>query len=282
MLLDSLNQQVVIVETLTAADDLAVSLGSKDVDAQRTIGLRRIRLHVEGFHRCRVMRHAHRSIELFGEDGLVGSTQVAADLKGDTLVVKDLGRVVVVEPREWRFHVFEFRRVTLEDPELRPAFVQHSLDHRRYQRFGQLDDVVEISVGHLGLDHPELGQMASGLALFSTKRRTEAVNLAESHGVGFVVKLPALRQVGGVVLEILHREQRRRALARRRRKNRCVRQDEAAAVEEVADGVDHLVAHSQDSGLPLAANPKVTAIKEVIDPVLLGRDRKVMSLADDL
>ncbi len=61
-----------------------------------------------------------------------------------------------------------------------------------------------------------------------------------------------------------------------------VRQDEAAIVEEVADGVDDLVAHAEDRLLPLGANPQVPAIEQVVDAVLLRRDRIVVRLADDL
>ena len=53
VLLDALHQQVVVVEALAAADDLAVALGRQHVDAQRAIGLRRIGLHVERLDRRR-------------------------------------------------------------------------------------------------------------------------------------------------------------------------------------------------------------------------------------
>ena len=53
-------------------------------------------------------------------------------------------------------------------------------------------------------------------------------------------------------------------------------------VEEVADGVDDLVAHAQDRGLPLGADPQVPAIQQVVDAVLLRRDRVVVRVADDL
>ena len=53
-------------------------------------------------------------------------------------------------------------------------------------------------------------------------------------------------------------------------------------VEEVADRVDDLVAHAQDRGLPLGADPQVAAIHQVIDAVLLRRDRIVVRFVDDL
>ena len=53
-------------------------------------------------------------------------------------------------------------------------------------------------------------------------------------------------------------------------------------VEEVADGVDDLVAHAEDRLLPLAANPEMPAIEQVVDAVFLRRDGVVVRLADDL
>src|SRR5262249_19691958 len=52
-------------------------------------------------------------------------------------------------------------------------------------------------------------------------------------------------------------------------------------VEEVADGVDDFVADAQDRLLALAADPEVPAIEQVVDAVLLRRDREVVRLADD-
>ena len=124
--------------------------------------------------------------------------------------------------------------------------------------------------------------MAARLALLGAEGRAERVDLAERHRVGFVVELPALRQIRLLVVEVLDRKQRRRAFARRRREDRRVGEDEALLVEEVADGVDDLVAHAQDRGLPLGADPQVPAIHQVIDAVFLRRDRIVVRFVDDL
>ena len=228
------------------------------------------------------MRDAHRPIELLRQHRLVGAAEIAADLERHALVVQDLRRLVVVQPRKRRLHRFELRRVALEHLQLGLPLVEHARDDRRDQPFGQRDHVVEIGVRHLGLDHPELGEVAARLALLGAEGRAEAVDLAERHRVGFVVELSALRQKRRVVLEVLHREQRRRALARGRREDRRVGEDEALAVEEVADRVDDLVADAQNRGLPLGANPQMAAIEQIVDAVLLRRDRIVVRGRDDL
>ena len=92
---------------------------------------------------------------------------------------------------------------------------------------GQRHHVVERRVGHLRLDHPELGQVAARLRFLGAERRAERVDAAERHRVGLVVELAALRQVRRRVLEVLDREQRRRALARGGREDRRVGEDEA-------------------------------------------------------
>ena len=135
-----------------------------------------------------------------------------------------------------------------------------------------------VGVGDLGLDHPELGQVAARLRLLGAKRRAEAVGAAERHRVGLVIELAALREVGGFVVEVLHREERRRALARRRREDRRIGEDEAAAVEEVAHGVDDFVADAQDRLLARRADPQVAAVHQVVDAVLLRRDRDSSAL----
>ncbi len=84
------------------------------------------------------------------------------------------------------------------------------------------------------------------------------------------------------VLEVLHRKERRRPFARGRREDRRVGEDEAVAVEEVADRVDDFVPHAQNRGLPLGADPQVPAIEQVVDAVLLRRDRIVVRRRDDL
>ena len=160
--------------------------------------------------------------------------------------------------------------------------LEHAADDRDDQRLGQVHDVVELGVGDLGLDHPELGQVAARLRLLGAERRAEAVDPAERHRVRLVVELPALREVRGFVVEVLDREERRRALARRRREDRRVGEDEAAPVEEVADGVDHFVPDAEDRLLARRPDPQVPAVHQVVDAVLLRRDGVVLRFGHDL
>ena len=61
-----------------------------------------------------------------------------------------------------------------------------------------------------------------------------------------------------------------------------MREDETPPVEEVAHRVDDFVAHTQNRLLTLRPDPQVPAIEEIVDAVLLGSNRVVVRLADDL
>ncbi len=187
-----------------------------------------------------------------------------------------------MQTRERRLDRFELRDVTLERLQFLLPPVQHAGDDRGDQPLGKRDHIVEIGVGHLRFHHPELGEVAARLALLGAEGRTEGVHLAQRHRVRFVVQLPALRQVRLLIVEILDWKQCGRALAGRRRKDRRVGEDEALVVEEVAHGVDDLVAHAQDRGLPLGADPQVAAIHQVINAVFLWRNGVVTGFVYDL
>jgi len=57
--------------------------------------------------------------------------------------------------------------------------------------------------------------------------------------------------------------------------DRRVHQDEMPLVEEVADRLDHLVAHPRDRHLAPAAEPEVAVLEQERGPVLLRGDREV-------
>ena len=216
-----------------------------------------------------------RPIEMLRQNRLVGAAQVAAPLERLTLLVEKLHRFVVRDSRERRLHVFELRRVALEHLQLALPFVEHARHDGDDQALGQIDHVVQRRVRHFGLDHPELGEVPARLRFLRAEHRAEVVDAAERHGVGFGIQLAALRQEDLLVLEIVDGEQRGRALARGGREDGRVGEDEPLIVEEIADRADHLVSHAQNRLLLLRPNPQVPAIEQVIDAVLLGRDRIV-------
>ena len=155
-------------------------------------------------------------------------------------------------------------------------------DDRDDEILRQRHHVVERGVGHLGLHHPELGQVAARLRFLGPERGTEAVHAAQRHGVRLVVKLSALGQERSGGVEVGDRKEGRRALARGRREDRRIDQHEPARVEECPDGVDHLVTDAQDRLLALGAQPQVAVVQQVFDAMLLRGDGVVLRFADQL
>src|SRR5256714_8759662 len=124
--------------------------------------------------------------------------------------------------------------------------------------------------------------MPSRLRALGAEGRAEAVDLAERGCGRLVVELARLRQVRLLVAEVVNLEERRRALARGGRQDGCVAEDEAVAVEEVADGADDRVAHEEDGVLSSRAQPEVSVIHEELRAVLLRRDRVPFGALQDL
>ena len=163
--------------------------------------------------------------------------------------LQDLDRLGVGDARERRHHVLELRGVALED--LRAPRWQRSstrADQVADELLGQLAESLELEERDLGLDHPELHQVAAGLRLLGPEGRAEAVDLAERRGGRLEVELARLAQVG-LVAEVVGLEEGRGALAGRRGQDRRVDQDEVALVEEVADRLLDLAAHPQRGAL---------------------------------
>ncbi len=142
----------------------------------------------------------------------------------------------------------------------------------RDEVFRQLHQPVQVHVGHLGLDHPELRQVPPRLRLLRAKRRPEAVHLAQRQRRRLNVKLAALRQVRGIA-EVVHRKQRRRALARRRRQNRRIGPDISIGVKVFSRRAHDLRANPQNRRLPWATHPQMPPLLQKVDAMILQRDR---------
>ncbi len=196
-------------------------------------------------------------------------------------MLQALDRLVVGDARERRCDLFELGDVPPDDLQVGAAFFEATLYQEGDQALGKLHDVVERAVSNFRLDHPELGEVAACFRFLCAERRTEGVDLAERHGRGFDVELAGLREVG-LLVEVVDREERGRALARGGRKDRRIGQGEAAIVEEIARGFDDFGAQTEDRGLARRADPEMAVLHEEVDAVLLGRDGVGIGLGDFL
>src|SRR4029453_6340946 len=107
VLLDTRHQQIVVVDTLAAADDFTVAFGCEHVDAECDLRTLRVRLHIERLNCRRISMHRDRSIETLRDRGFIGCAEVTAPLEWQSLLLDELCRIIVREARERWLHVLE-------------------------------------------------------------------------------------------------------------------------------------------------------------------------------
>src|SRR6266540_2701557 len=195
-----------VVLALPASDDLTHSFGGQDVHAERQTLIRRIPLHVKGLHGAWIAMDQDRPVEAGGDGRLVSRSEIVPPFEGEPFQEEELHRLIVREAGEGGLDRLELRDVALEDLELRAAILEDVLHHRQDHALRQLHDVRQLRIGHLRLDHPELGEVAAGLGFFGPEGGPEAIHLAKCHGPRLHVELAALREVA-LVIEVLHFEQ---------------------------------------------------------------------------
>jgi hypothetical protein len=118
--------------------------------------------------------------------------------------------------------------------------------------------------------------------LFSAEGGPEAVHPAQRRRSRLEIELAGLGQVGLAKVEIVGGKEIPRLLTDRTGEDRRVDQGEATIVEEVADGLDQLMAHPCDGHLAAAAEPEMSMFEEESRPMFLGGDGKVGTGAEDL
>jgi len=177
---------------------------------------------------------------------------------------------------------FEFGGVAADDFEVGAVFGQDCGDDVGEVVFGELEEVFEVGVGHLGLDHPELGEVTAGLRLLCAEGRAEGVDLAEGERGGFDVELAGLGEVGLVVAEVVHFEEFGGAFAGVGREDGWVGADEAVVVEVLGGGAHDGGADAEDGGLAGGADPEVAMLHEKVDAVFFEGDGERGGVVDAL
>ena len=187
--------------------------------------------HVERLDLLGVVHHHHRAADvLLGQPALVLGLQVHAPLHGELELLAALlqggDRVGVGHPLEAGARRTSPRRA-MQSLSIRSAknFMSSCRSSSRAcedvleEALGQVGVGRQIGEGDLRLDHPELGQVAAGVAVLGPEGGPEGVDLAHRQAVGLDVQLPADGQEGLLAEEVL----REVDLARRRRGGRLAR-----------------------------------------------------------
>ncbi len=155
---------------------------------------------------------------------------------------------------------------------------------------------VELEEGHLGLDHPELGQVPRGVRVLGAERRAERVDLAQRAGEDLAFELAADGEIGRAVEEVLgvvdvapagcrlgqlgrvergDAEHLAGAFAVAGGDDRRVDVEEALLLEEVVDRAADAVAHPRDGAERVGPRPQVGDRAQELErvPLLLQRVR---------
>jgi hypothetical protein len=219
--------------------------------------------------------------------------------------LEDLDRVAVVHAGEGRLdergQALPAGRVDvlLEERQVVGALGQERPVDRLQERLGQVGVGREVGERDLGLDHPELGEVAPGVGVLGAEGRPEGVDLAHRHAIGLDVELARHRQVGLLAEEVLvpvdaagggprrvggverrDPEHLAGALGVRRRDDRRMDPEEALLVEEPMDRHRQAVADPGHRADHVGARAQVGDLAQVLHRVALGLHRVGVGVVD--
>ena len=205
-------QNVVVILTLAAADDLA-DTGNQAVHSGNGFAVG-IQLHVESLNFLGIVGDENGTLEnLFRQETLMLGLQVAAPvdrvLKLCVMLLQNLhgigiGNVTKIGVQ----HMVQPLQQTLidkgvEEVHFLRSMLQNVGDDVLDHILGQMHIVFQISKGDFRFDHPEFSGVPGGVGILCPEGGAKGVDVTESHGIGFTVQLAGNRQIGGLAKEIL-------------------------------------------------------------------------------
>ena len=273
---DARHELVVALLAHAAADDFAY-LREEHVGALHGLAIG-ILLHVEGLDFLGVVGHDDGAAEVaLHQVALVLAGQVAAPVDGEfELLAPGHGLLQyadalgVGQADELRPHhaaqAVEQPLIDhlVEEGEVVHAVVQRPLHAVLYELLLQVHQLGEVGEGHLGLHHPELGQVAGRVRVFSAERGAEGVDGSQGGGCQLAFELPGHGEARRLAEEVAvvhyravlvllqvvevhggHLEHLPRPLAVGRGDDGRVEVVEAPVVEELVYGDGHVVAYAE-------------------------------------
>jgi len=210
--LDPPLQDVEPLLALRASDDLAEARNEDVHGADGPAVL--VELHIEGLDLLRVVGDDEGAADhLLGEEFLVLALEIAApvglELEGLGRLLELFYRVGIGEAREGGGdhlgeHVDETALDALvEEGEILGAIRQGDPRQVLEKVLGEVHVVDDVAEGHLGLDHPELGEMASRVGVLGPEGRAEGVDAAQGLAVSLDVELARDGEGGRLAEEVL-------------------------------------------------------------------------------
>ena len=138
---------------------------------------------------------------LFGEIPLVLGLQVDAPLDGKlellAALCEDFDGFGVGQAAEIGRNDFLERLdrglvvMLVEEGHVLGTLLERVLENPLEEPLGEVHVVGQLVERHLGLDHPEFGEVPRGVAVLGAKSRAKSVNLAERAGENFAFELAA-------------------------------------------------------------------------------------------
>ena len=159
--------------------------------------------HVEGLGLYRVSVNQHGFVKMSRDNSFLPTSEVFTPREGFSSIFQDLHGLIIADDRKRGLNPLKRGNISLQEAEFRLTGFENLLDDGHDHGFCQGHDGLQISKRNFRLDHPKLGKVPAGFRLFRTKSGATAINLAKSHSARLHVKLPALRQKGLVVPEIV-------------------------------------------------------------------------------
>src|ERR1041385_8947028 len=110
--------------------------------------------------------------------------------------------------------------------------------------------------------------MAASFSFFGSKGGTESINLAEGHGCGLDVELAGLGEIGFLVVDVIHFEQRGGTFASGGSEHRRIGKDVALRVHEIARGANGFGANTKNGRLAGSTDPEMAVIEKEIHAMI--------------
>jgi hypothetical protein len=200
----------------------------------------------------------------------------------DRLVVAHAHELRVDDALELRDHAF--LDALLEKSHVVGPLAEQGFDDVFQKGFCEIGIRAEVGEGDLGLDHPELGEVAAGVRVLRAEGRPEGVDPREREAVCLDVELPRDGEEGLAAEEVLavvdaprlgarqvgeiergDAEQRAGALGVGRGDDRRVDPEEALLVEEAVDRLGDRVAHARHRADHVGARPQVRHLAQELE-----------------
>ena len=281
--------------SLASADDFSQS---RNEEVGRSDGLPVIaEAHVEGFLVGGVVRNEHWALDvLFSEEafvlGLHGFPPFRGEFEVLTALAADRHRIGVAHSyKGLRNGGSDIVDDSLVDPPIEELHVfaaggMDLLGNAANKVFRQVHEVVEVCEGNLGLDHPELGSVSSGVGVLGSEGWSECVDVGVAGREGLDIELTRDGEEGiaseeGLPLQVGDTEELSGTFAVACSDDWGVNPEETVTLEEVVYGHRERISNSKHGAKGARPRAEVGFFPEELEAVSLRLERIIFGAVTD-